>query len=253
RAEAAGVIFVAAAANDGKNNDKVSMYPANAAAISVAASNQSDAKPSWSNYGKANVALAAPGEGIMSSLPNDKYGNLSGTSMATPLVAGLVAFLKAQDPNLTSAEVKALLQSTGAKVNIETACNCRIDAFAAVDTLLSNKAWMIPTAATIEVNATQQFTVKNANGAVKFESSNPAVATITEQGLLTGVTQGSVIVKGTDAAGNVVSSLDINVGMAASNNPDPGQPGMPMECPLNDPMLCEALCQFMPQLPWCNQ
>jgi thermitase len=260
RADKAGIIFVTAAANDGKNNDKTDVYPANAGTanmMTVAASNSSDAKPSWSNYGKAKVSLSAPGDAIISTLPGNKYANLSGTSMATPLVAGLVAFLKAQDPTLTGAEVRSLMQSTGAKVQIETACNCRIDALAAVDTLLSKKAWMVPAAATIAEKSTLQMAMKNASGEVKFESSNPAVATIDEKGLLTAVAAGTLNVKATDAAGNAVQSLDINVGPVASNpgnpgNPDPGNPGGG-GCPLGDAALCQIICQIMPTAPWCTK
>lgn len=255
RADAAGIIFVAAAANDGKNNDTVDMYPTNAGTpnmIAVAASNASDTKPYWSNYGKAKVSLAAPGDAIMSTLPSNKYGNLSGTSMATPLVAGLVAFLKAQDPTLTGAEIRSLMQTTGAKVQIETACNCRIDALASVDALLEKKSWIVPAAATLAVDATQQFAMKNAQGAVKFESSDANIATISESGLLTAKAQGTVTIKATDAAGNTVSSLDINVGKAQSNNPGNPDPGQPGECPLGDPALCQIFCGIMPELPWCQ-
>ncbi|MCM2353920.1 MAG: S8 family serine peptidase [Pseudobdellovibrio sp.] len=252
RADAAGIIFVAAAANDGKNNDNVDMYPTNANTanmIAVAASNSNDTKPYWSNYGKAMVSIAAPGDAIMSTLPGNKYGNLSGTSMATPLVAGLVAFLKAQDPSLTGAEIRSLMQATGAKVQIETACNCRIDALASVNALLDKQSWMVPAAATLAVDATQQFAMKNAQGAVKFEVSDSNIATISESGLLTAKAQGTVTVKATDAAGNAVSSLDINVGKAQSS--DPGNPG-DGECPLGDPMMCQIMCGIMPELPFCQ-
>ncbi len=252
RADAAGIIFVAAAANDGKNNDTTAMYPTNANTpnmIAVAASNANDTKPYWSNYGKAMVSIAAPGDAIMSTLPGNKYGNLSGTSMATPLVAGLVAFLKAQDPSLTGAEIRSLMQTTGAKVQIETACNCRIDALASVDALLAKKSWMVPAAATLAVDATQQFAMKNAQGAVKFESSDANIATIDESGLLTAKAQGTVTIKATDAAGNSVSSLDINVGATQSSNP--GNPG-DGECPLGDPMMCQIMCGIMPELPFCQ-
>jgi thermitase len=265
RADKAGIIFVTAAANDGKNNDKTDVYPANAGTpnmMTVAASNSGDTKPSWSNYGRAKVSLAAPGDAIISTLPGNKYANLSGTSMATPLVAGLVAFLKAQDPSLTGAEVRSLMQTTGAQVQIETACNCRIDAFAAVDTLLSKKAWMVPATATIEEKATLQMTMKNASGAVKFESSNPAVATIDANGLLTAVSKGSVTVKATDAAGTATQSLDINVGAVASNPGNPGNPGTPDpgtppgggdgSCPLGDPATCDMICTILPTAPWCK-
>ena len=263
RAEQAGIIFVTAAANDGKNNDTSDVYPANAGLpnmITVAASGATDAKPSWSNYGKAKVSLAAPGENIMSTVPGDKYSSMSGTSMATPLVAGLVAFLKAQDATLTGVEIKALLQTTGAKVQIETACNCRVDALAAVDTLLAKKAWLAPAAATLAEKATVQFNLKNAAGAVHFESSNPAVLSVDANGLATAVAKGTATVKATDAAGVSAQSLDINVGAVASqpptNPPDPGQPPTDPgtgECPIQDPATCEMICQIMPTAPWCNQ
>ena len=259
RAENAGIIFVTAAANDGKNNDTTEVYPANSGTanmITVAASGATDAKPSWSNYGKAKVSLAAPGEGIISTLPGNKYDNLSGTSMATPLVAGMVAFLKAQDATLTGAEVRSLLQTTGAKVQIETACNCRVDAFAAVDMLLNKKAWIVPAAATIEEKGSVQLAMKNASGAVKFESSNPAVATVNDKGLLTAVTKGTVTVKATDAKGTTAQSLDINVGAVASSpgQPDPGNPGAPGDgsCPVQDPAMCQIICQIMPTAPFCK-
>ncbi|MBY0453148.1 MAG: S8 family serine peptidase, partial [Bdellovibrionaceae bacterium] len=221
RAEKAGIIFVAAAANDGKNNDTTEVYPANANVsnmITVAASNSSDAKPSWSNYGKAKVHVAAPGDAIMSTLPGDKYGNLSGTSMATPLVAGLVAFLKAQDASLTAQEIRALLQTTGAKVNIETACNCRVDALAAVTTLIDKKAWLVPTAGSLAANQTVQVTLKN-GVATSFTSSNPAVLTVDEKGLITGVANGSATITATDAAGVATTSLNFYVGRAQSTPP----------------------------------
>ena len=266
RAEKAGIIFVTAAANDGKNNDTTDVYPANAGLpnmITVAASGATDAKPSWSNYGKARVSLAAPGENIMSTVPGDKYSNMSGTSMATPLVAGLVAFLKAQDPTLTGIEIKALLQTTGAKVSIETACNCRVDAFAAVDTLLAKKAWLAPAAATLDEKATVQFAMKNAGGSVRFESSNPAVLSIDANGLATAVAKGTVTVKATDASGVSAQSLAINVGAGASQPPsqpptDPGQPpteppgGGDGECPIGDKATCDMICQIMPTAPWCS-
>ena len=110
---------------------------------------------------------------------------------------------------------------------------------------------MVPAAATIAIDGTQQFAVKNSSGAVKFESSNPAVAIVTETGLLTGKTQGVTTVKATDANGVVVTSLDINVGKAESSQPG-NPPGGGGECPLGDAATCELACQIMPSLPWCS-
>jgi len=260
RAEKAGVVFVVAASNDGKNNDSYEVYPANAGlsnTISVAASNSSDGKPSWSNYGRKSVQLSSPGDGIMSTLPKDKYGNLSGTSMATPLVAGLVAFLKAQDPKLTPMELRSLMQSTGSKVGIETACDCRIDALSAVETIKSQKLFISPFAGAYAVGDNVQFEGVYGKGPYQFASSNASVATIDASGMLTAVADGETQVSVTDAAGVTATSYKIIVGKASSGGTppsDPSQPGQPGEgeCPIGDPQTCQAMCQIMPDLPWCN-
>ncbi|MFN8792311.1 MAG: S8 family serine peptidase [Bdellovibrionales bacterium] len=259
RATDKGIIFVVAAGNSSKSNDKAGFYPANAPyanVINVAASNANDGKPSWSNFGRKNVHVSSPGENIMSTLPSDKYGNLSGTSMATPLVAGLVAFLKAQDPSLTGTQIRALLQTTGTKANIETACNCRVDAFAAVDHLMAKKPWIFPAAATLAANDTLQLNVMNMGRDVTYTSSNPAAVTVDASGVVKAVANGTAKITAQDSAGASASTLDINVGAASSNpgNPgNPGEPGDPSECPLGDPQLCEIACQILPDAPWCQK
>lgn len=256
RADDAGVIFVVAAANDGKSNDKTEVYPANAGfpnTISVAASGPNDEKPSWSNYGRRTVHLAAPGLDIMSTLPANKYGKLSGTSMATPLVSGLVAFLLSQDSTLTGAQVRALLQTTGVKASIETACNCRVDAFEAVDTLLAKKMFVTPAAGTIAVGETLQFSGTNGQAPFKFALDNGSVGSISATGLFTASAKGETTVSVTDANGQVAKSLTVYVGDTGGGGSNPGDPGMPGECPLGDPMICELICQFQPDLPWCNK
>jgi len=105
------ILFVAAAGNDGRDNYYYASYPANydlPNVISVASTDHNDELSWFSNYG-ANVDLAAPGESILSTLPGGGYGTLSGTSMATPHVAGAVALLKMAEPGLTGAQIKARL------------------------------------------------------------------------------------------------------------------------------------------------
>lgn len=250
RASDAGVIFVAAAANDGKSNDVASMYPTNAKfanTIAVAASDVNDAKPSWSNYGKHSVDVAAPGANIMSTIPGNKYQNLSGTSMATPLVSGLVALLLSQDSTLTGEEIRSILQTTAAKVSIETACNCRVDAFESVKSVSDKKLTVVPAAATVSTEETLQFKGLFANGPVQFVSSNPEIATISDTGLLTPVKEGQITVSATDSLGRTAQSLDIYVGKKAS---DGG--GGDGSCPIGDPALCQILCGIMPELPFCS-
>lgn len=103
--------IVASAGNNGAENDPVkkphlpSTYPG---VIEVAATDSKDKTASFSNWGKT-VTVAAPGVDIISTLPNGKYGKMSGTSMAAPGAAGVVALIRSQHPELKQAEVKELL------------------------------------------------------------------------------------------------------------------------------------------------
>ena len=255
RADDAGIIFVAAAANDGKSNDTNGYFPTNSNTpnmISVAASNSSDGKPNWSNYGKAMVSLAAPGENIMSTLPKNKYGNLSGTSMATPLVSGLVALLKAQDMSLSGAEIKSILQSTGAKAQIDTNCNCRVDASKAIDSVIQRKMTVVPNALTVEPNSTQQFSALYSKGELSFSSSNTEVATISASGLLSAVSKGTTQITITDSAGNSAQSLEVRIANLTDGGSGGGGGGGGGQCPLPDQASCDMICQISPNAPWCK-
>jgi thermitase len=249
RASAKGVIFVVAAGNSGENNDKVDVFPANATTentISVAASNSDDLKPDFSNFGKEKVHVAAPGFAIMSTLPKDTYESLSGTSMATPMVAGLVALLKAQDPSLTGPQIRALIQMTGAPAAIETACNCRIDAFKAIDHLISKKPWLVPMAFSSEVGGTQSITMMNAVGAVTYAPIDPTIASVNEQGLVQFLSAGTTRIRATDSSGQTVETFDVTVRGAVAA-PEPAK------CPYSSERLCKWTCRLMPSKPFCRK
>ncbi|MBM3382353.1 MAG: hypothetical protein FJY29_07920 [Betaproteobacteria bacterium] len=114
-AAAKNVLFVAAAGNDGADNDTVPMYPAAydlPNVVAVAASDSNEQLADFSNFGLRTVHLAAPGDVIHSTLPLSRYGIMSGTSMACPAVAGAAALLKAYRPGLSAVGLKELLLSS---------------------------------------------------------------------------------------------------------------------------------------------
>ena len=111
----AGILFVAAAGNNGTSNDKSPHYPSNydlPNVISVAALDRNDQLASFSNFGTKTVHIAAPGKDILSTWLNDNYREASGTSMATPYVAGTAALVLAGEPKLSVEKLRErILQS----------------------------------------------------------------------------------------------------------------------------------------------
>jgi subtilisin family serine protease len=128
RCRAAGVLFVAAAGNESNNNDRNPAYPASFTTdniVSVAATTRADGLASFSNYGAVSVDLGAPGEGIYSTVSDSDaaYANYSGTSMATPHVAGVLAMLAAQFPNESYASlISRLLNGTDKISSLSAKC-----------------------------------------------------------------------------------------------------------------------------------
>ncbi len=109
-----GVLFIAAAGNAGGNNDQKSSWPANHGldldnVISVAATDSRDKLARFSDYGKKAVHLSAPGVAVYSTIPGKTYKRLSGTSMATPHVAGAAALLWSHYPDASYLEIKERL------------------------------------------------------------------------------------------------------------------------------------------------
>jgi thermitase len=115
----AGILFVAAAGNDGTSNDKRPHYPSNydlPNVISVAATDKNDQLASFSNFGVKTVHIAAPGREILSTWLGDQYREASGTSMATPYVSGVAGLILAAEPDLTVAKLRERLLKSVDKI-----------------------------------------------------------------------------------------------------------------------------------------
>ena len=128
-AEKKGVLLVHAAGNDAKNIDSTDNFPSpiykNSKTkatnwITVGASGDTSnggIAASFSNYGKKEVDIFAPGVQIYSTLPGgNKYGNASGTSMACPVVAGTAALILSYYPNLSAQQVKFAIENSGKQI-----------------------------------------------------------------------------------------------------------------------------------------
>jgi subtilisin family serine protease len=112
RAGDEGILFIAASGNSSADSDKMPHYPAGydlPNVISVAALDRNDRLASFSNYGAKSVHIAAPGVEILSTWLGGQYEEHSGTSMATPEVAGVAALVLSLEPKLSVKELRARL------------------------------------------------------------------------------------------------------------------------------------------------
>jgi subtilisin family serine protease len=141
-----GVVVVAAAGN---LNTIAPQYPAaEACAIAVTSVNAKDKKSSFANYGDW-IGVAAPGENIYSAFPVDGYAWWTGTSMATPFVAGQAALLQSVDRQLTLDEVGRLIGGTARSLDKRNPIYAgllgegRIDILASLELLVAN-TWPTP-------------------------------------------------------------------------------------------------------------
>ena len=120
KAYEAGILFVAAAGNASTNNDRRPHYPSSynvGNVISVAALDRNDQLASFSNWGEKHVAIAAPGVDILSTWLGNEYEEKSGTSMATPVVAGVAALVAANEPRLSVDDLRKRIVSSVDKID----------------------------------------------------------------------------------------------------------------------------------------
>jgi len=130
-AESKDVLLVHAAGNDGSNidlaenfpndsKDKITEIADNVLTVGAMTYNFDEKLPAtFSNYGKLNVDIFAPGYAVYSTTPNNTYDSYPGTSMASPQVAGVAALIRAYYPQLTASQVKHIIMNSGVAMNFE--------------------------------------------------------------------------------------------------------------------------------------
>lgn len=133
RADAAGILFIAAAGNSGANNDTTASYPSNypnANIIAVAALASNGTLATYSQYGATTVDICAPGSGVYSTVPvsskgtlSSGYASYSGTSMATPHVTGAAALYASSHPGASAANIKSAILGS---VTPTASCNGKV-------------------------------------------------------------------------------------------------------------------------------
>jgi len=136
-AQKRGAIVVASAGNS--NRDAYNHFPSNIdGVLAVAAIDQNLRKASFSNTNMSlSRPLAAPGVDILSLIPNNGYRPMSGTSMATPMVSGLLGVMRALNPDLTAEEAFTILHETGTTVEDSPRIGRVINAEAAILAVLA--------------------------------------------------------------------------------------------------------------------
>jgi subtilisin family serine protease len=149
RAGNAGMLFVAAAGNNGRDNDTTPFYPASYGTsnlLAVAATGNQEDRASFSNWGATTVHLGAPGLHVLSTVRNGGYSIFSGTSMATPHVSGAAALVMSACPidnagarsailaNIDPTPAMAGVTITGGRLNVDRALRSCIGPFTAAVT-----------------------------------------------------------------------------------------------------------------------
>lgn len=217
QANLAGILFVAAAGNDGQDQNTTPSYPGAyraANVVSVAATDNTDALATFSNYGSTTIDLGAPGVNIASTYPNSGYASMSGTSMATPHVAGAAALVLAACASLNTAALRATLVGNVDPVGAlagKTVTGGRLNVYKAVNACAAGSA--TPPTNTLPIS--RSFTLSAPPEQALIIGGAAAATTIMPSGI--GGFTGSILLSITGLPG----------GLSASISPTSVTPGTP--------------------------
>ncbi len=247
-------IFVAAAGNDGTNNDVTPHYPSGFDLnniVSVAATGENDQLASFSNFGSTSVDLGAPGVSILSTLPGNRYRNLSGTSMAAPFVSGVVSLILARNDSLAVADVKAaILDNVDAVPALQgiTTSGGRLNAFKALSSVaasgtgtspapaptttpapapatpppapapVTSPITIAPASVTVAVDATAQLSASGGVAPYTWISGDSQIVAVSfSSGIILGLSPGTTTVTATDRAGSIADVVVVVSQSAVAN------------------------------------
>ncbi|MCK8044934.1 S8 family serine peptidase [Shewanella sp. 1CM18E] len=190
----AGILFVAAAGNGAYDNDASASYPASYdsdAVMAIASTDRNDAMSGFSQWGLTSVDMGAPGSAILSTTPGNTYSTFSGTSMATPHVAGAAALVWSINPDLSPTEMKQLLMDSGdvnADLTGKTVAGSRLNVANALDLADPDPGYrftVTPASQTVEAGSSVSFdysvgSVAGWDGTVALSVAvSPALAGVT--------------------------------------------------------------------------
>ncbi|MDO4369225.1 MAG: S8 family serine peptidase, partial [bacterium] len=198
-----GVVLVAAAGND--SSDEFTSPSDFKEVISVNSSNEYDKANYWSDFGKYKD-VTAPGNNIYSTLPGDIYGRMSGTSMAAPIVSGVVALMLDANPNLTPSQVYNILCSTTSQngfnnytaygiINAKEAVSAAKSASSSESVTsisMKTKEEVVP----LDDDISLEVLTKPATALkdVTWRSENPLIATVDSNGVVRGIKEGTTTI-----------------------------------------------------------
>lgn len=217
----AGVLFVAAAGNDGANTDNNPSYPADydlPNVISVAATDDADTLAGFSNFGANSVDLGAPGVNILSTTPGNSYATYSGTSMASPHVAGVAGLVVANNPGISIAGLRAaLLDGTDAVADLSgrTVTGGRLNAFNSLGGTTTPPPGaavsITPANASVTLGNSVQFSASGGTAPYVWAVADANVGSISANGTFTALAAGVTQVTATDANGVQSGSATVTV------------------------------------------